>query len=234
MDLDLQDRVFIITDVEPGLGAPLARALNDEGARVVSSITASKVAQTNVAELVAQADAEWGRLDGGLVFVPATTASGSAAQDASDDEWTQSFHGTFLRVVDTLRRISRALPAGGSLVVVLGSAIYEPTPGGSVVEDAFGRGLATLILQLAGELGPLGVRANGLLMGPLADDGVQQGQHGAPFESTAARCHSDDVPLRRFGSTEEFARVATFLLSPAASYISGTLWPVDGGLGRYG
>ncbi len=229
MDLDLQDRVFIITDAEPGLGDVVASELETEGARVVRS-TSSNRAETDGLTLVARAEAEWGRLDGGLVFVPASEAG--SVHDVRDDEWARGFETTFLHVVDTLRQISRALPAGGSLVVVFESAIHEPAPERSMIGDAFGRGLATVVLQMAEELGPRGIRTNAILMGPLAGNREQPGRHAEPTHAT--RWHTEAIPLRRYGTHQEFARVAAFVLSPAASYISGTLLPVDGGWGRHG
>lgn len=212
MDLELQDRFFVITDAEPGLGETVARALAAEGARVLSS-TASNLAGKPAGEFVAQAEAEWGRLDGALVFVPVSLAGSD--HEVRDDDWAAAFENSFLHVVDAIRHVSRALSSGGSLVVVFGSAIHESAPG-HVVEDALGRGLATLVFQLAEELGPRGVRAIGLLTGLLAGDAERPSRPGEPSESTAARWHIDDIPLRRYGTAQEFARVATFVLSPCS------------------
>ena len=69
-------------------------------------------------------------------------------------------------------------------------------------------GLAGVVKTLADEFGPAGIRINGLL---------------------PVRIASEHIPLRRYGEPEEFGRAAAFLLSPAASYITGAMIPVDGG-----
>jgi 3-oxoacyl-[acyl-carrier protein] reductase len=83
--------------------------------------------------------------------------------------------------------------------------------------------------MLAEELGPSGTRINGILPVRIATDRVRQldALSGDPDEVRARK--SEDIPLRRYGEPEEFGRAAAFLLSPAASYITGAMIPVDGG-----
>ena len=83
--------------------------------------------------------------------------------------------------------------------------------------------------MLAEDLGPSGIRMNGILPVRIATERVRQldALSGDPDEVRARK--SEDIPLRRYGEPEEFGRVAAFLLSPAASYITGAMIPVDGG-----
>jgi 3-oxoacyl-[acyl-carrier protein] reductase len=83
--------------------------------------------------------------------------------------------------------------------------------------------------MLAGELGPRGIRLNGLLPVRIATDRVREldALTGDPDEVRARQ--SELIPLRRYGEPEEFGRAAAFLLSPAASFITGAMVPVDGG-----
>jgi 3-oxoacyl-[acyl-carrier protein] reductase len=85
---------------------------------------------------------------------------------------------------------------------------------------------------LADELGPHGVRVNGLLPGRVATERVAEldAAGGEPDAARAAAIRS--IPLGRYGEPEEFGRVAAFLLSPAASFVSGAMVPVDGGMLR--
>ena len=90
-------------------------------------------------------------------------------------------------------------------------------------------GLAGVVKMLAEELGPSGTRINGILPVRIATDRVREidALSGDPDKVRARK--SEEIPLRRYGEPEEFGRVAAFLLSPAASYITGAMVPVDGG-----
>jgi 3-oxoacyl-[acyl-carrier protein] reductase len=93
-------------------------------------------------------------------------------------------------------------------------------------------GLAMLVKDLADEVGPSGIRVNGLLPGRIATARIAK-LDAASGDPTAAReLASAAIPLRRYGKPEEFGRVAAFVLSPAASYMTGTLITVDGGVTR--
>ena len=85
---------------------------------------------------------------------------------------------------------------------------------------------------LADELGPRGIRVNGLLPGRIDTERVQE-LDALADDPAAARDHLvATIPLRRYGDPAEFGRAAAFLLSPAASYLTGVMLPVDGGITR--
>ena len=247
MDLDLKDHVYIVWDPASELGWATAECLVAEGARVVlagANEHALETAITNLGSsrdisivavgdegdaperLVAAAVATWGRLDGALIAVAGSTAG--PVLDVTDAEWTSSFEKVFLGAVRLSRCIGQALSNGGSLALLLSSSIHEPIAGLGVA-NGFHPGLASIALQLADELGPHGIRVNGLIPGPFVTQptSMRNGAVGDPDPGGSVPI--DTIPLRRFGSPEEFGRVATFLLSPAASYISGSIVPVDGG-----
>ena len=73
------------------------------------------------------------------------------------------------------------------------------------------------------------MRINGIAPGRIATDRVfaLDARSGAP--EAVRRKREANIPLRRYGEPEEFGRIAAFLLSPAASYITGAVIPVDGG-----
>lgn len=234
MDLDLDRRVYLIDDGATRLGREVARALISEGARVVlgargehelttlaENLDSSQAVAvvtgggSDPARLVACAEATWGRLDGGFISVGDVRAGG--VLEVTDADWSHSFQIIFLRTVKAMRLLADSLPADGSIALALSTAVYEPGAG-HVVAEAMERGLATVALELAGELGPRGTRVNGLLAS--AND--------------SSRLEPGAVPLGRHGTPDGFARVAAFLLSPASSYVTGTLVPVDGGMSRFG
>jgi len=135
------------------------------------------------------------------------------------------------RVLATELGSERASSPGGtgaSLVFVLASSVRAPLPDLAISNGLF-PGLAGVVKTLADEHGPAGVRINGLLPVRIATDRVREidALAGDPEEVRARQ--SEHIPLRRYGEPEEFGRVAAFLLSPAASYVTGAMIPVDGG-----
>jgi Enoyl-(Acyl carrier protein) reductase len=102
-------------------------------------------------------------------------------------------------------------------------------PARRTISNGLFPGLAGVVKTMAGELGPAGIRVNGLLPVRIATDRVREldALQGDPDEVRARL--SEHIPLRRYGEPEEFGRAAAFVLSPAASYITGAMIPVDGG-----
>jgi 3-oxoacyl-[acyl-carrier protein] reductase len=123
------------------------------------------------------------------------------------------------------RAVVDALPAeGGALALVLSTSVKAPI-GGLAASNGLRPGLAMLAKTMADELGPRGVRVNGLLPGKVLTDRLRELGMDAADEPL-------DIPLRRYGAPEEFGRVAAFVLSPAASYVTGTMVAIDGGSTR--
>jgi 3-oxoacyl-[acyl-carrier protein] reductase len=186
--------------------------------------------------LIAATQDRFGRLDGALISVGGTPAGTVAA--TTDDAWRSAFESVFLGAV----RLARALAAdlsghaaagslpgtGGSVVFVLASSVRVPLVELAISNGLF-PGLAGVVKTLADELGPAGIRLNGVLPVRIATDRVREldARSGDPDEVRARL--SEHIPLRRYGEPEEFGRAAAFLLSPAASYITGAMIPVDGG-----
>ena len=93
-------------------------------------------------------------------------------------------------------------------------------------------GLAMVAKTLADELGPRGVRVNGLLPGRIATERVAELDDSTGDPEAARRAAEASIPLGRYGRPQEFGAVAAFVLSPAASFLTGVMLPVDGGLLR--
>ncbi len=249
MDLGLTDRTYIVTGATRGLGFATARELVADGANVVitgrteesAAAAAAKlgeralgVAADNAdagapARLVAAARERFGRLDGVLISVGGP-APGSAA-DNTDDQWQSAFETVFLGAVRLARTAAAELDEGGVIGFVLSSSVHEPISG-LTISNGLRPGLAGFAKSLANELGPRGIRVVGVLPGRIATDRMTQldALSGDP-EGSRAR-NSAAIPLGRYGKPEEFGRAAAFLLSPAASYVTGVMVPVDGGSRR--
>jgi len=254
MDLDLTDRVFIVTGGARGLGRASADALVAEGARVVLSgrsqdsldtaaealndsagrvgaiaVVADNSDRETPARLLAAADQTWGRVDGALISVGGPPKG--PVTDVTDDQWSTAFESVFLGAVRLAREIGTALPAGGALGLVLSSSVRAPLAD-MAISNGLRPGLAMVAKTLADELGPRGVRVNGLLPGRIATDRVAE-LDALSGDADAARAAAEaTIPLRRYGEPEEFGAVAAFMLSPAASFLTGVMLPVDGGLLR--
>jgi 3-oxoacyl-[acyl-carrier protein] reductase len=240
VDLGLRDRVYLITGGSRGLGYAAAEALVAEGARVVVSardagataraaaalgsgravgLAADNADPATPGRLVSAAREEFGRLDGALISVGGPP--GGTAAETPDEAWQASFDSVFLGTVRLSRALAAALTEGGSIAFVLSSSVRVPIAS-LVISNALRPGLAGFAKTLADELGPRGIRVNGLLPGLIATDRMRE--LGSVLSSTL-----DAIPLRRIGEPAEFGRAAAFVLSPAASYLTGTMLPVDGG-----
>lgn len=240
MDLGLTDRVYVVGGGSRGLGLAAARALTAEGARVVLSgrdpgalgtavkalgerCTAGVVADhadpASPDRLAAAALDRWGRLDGALVNGGGPPLGN--ALELPDDAWRDSFESVFLGAVRMARVLAGQIAEGGALAFVLSTSAQVPIPGLDI-SNGLRPGLAMLTRTMATRLGGRGIRVNALLPGRITTDRTG-------YIDSDAAAKSTPIPLGRAGEPSEFGRVAAFVLSPAASYLSGAMIPVDGG-----
>ena len=249
MDLGLSDRVYIVTGASRGLGRACAELLAEEGARLVlcsrdeeqlqalakslggperALAVAGDLSEAGIETcLVAAAIARYGRLDGGLINVGGPPAGD--LMDTEDGEWRLAFEATFLGPLRMARTVARLCSReGGSLVLMLSSSVRSPVPG-LALDNGLRPGLAMAGRTMAAELGGRNVRVNGVLPGRIDTERTRELDAGAPDPEAHRRSYQARTPLGRYGEPLELARPAVFLLSPAASYVNGTLLTVDGG-----
>ncbi|MDT9685497.1 SDR family oxidoreductase [Streptomyces sp. TRM76323] len=249
MDLGLKDRVYVVTGASRGLGHAAAKALVAEGAKVVLSSREAKavedaatalgpgavgVAADNADpaaadRLIATARSHFGGLDGVLVSVGGP-APGWAA-DNTDEQWRAAFDSVFMGAVRLARAAAAVLKEGGVIGFVLSASVHEPIPG-LTISNGLRPGLAGFAKSLADELGPRGIRVVGLLPSRIDTDRVRELDALSGDAAAARAANEARIPLRRYGTPEEFGTTAAFLLSPAASYLTGVMLPVDGGARR--
>jgi 3-oxoacyl-[acyl-carrier protein] reductase len=246
MDLGLADRVYVVTGGARGLGRATADVLVAEGARVVLSGRTEDTLTAAVEELgdratyvvgdnadpdlpsrlMAAARQRWERLDGALVSVGGPPTGTVTA--TTDEQWTAAFGSVFLGAVRVAREVAAELGDGGSIAFVLSTSVRAPLPA-MAVSNGLRPGLAMVAKQLADELGPRGIRVNGLLPGRVGTERVAELDAMREDPEAARAAARERIPLGRYGEPSEFGRAAAFLLSPAASFVSGALLPVDGG-----
>ncbi|MGW3687289.1 SDR family oxidoreductase [Streptomyces sp. NPDC005125] len=250
MDLELKDRVYIVTGATRGLGNATARELVADGAKVIITGRDEKRVEAAAAELgpdavglaadnaepaaaqrlVDAAHERFGRLDGILISVGGP-APGFVA-DNTDEQWQSAFDSVFLGAVRLARTAAAALGEGGVIGFVLSGSVHEPIAG-LTISNGLRPGLAGFAKSLADELGPRGIRVVGVLPARIDTDRVRE-LDALSGDAAASRAAAEArIPLRRYGTPQEFGRTAAFLLSPAASYLTGIMVPVDGGV-RHG
>ncbi|MFH8987617.1 SDR family oxidoreductase [Streptomyces sp. NPDC017940] len=246
MDLGLNNRVYVVTGATRGLGNAAARELVADGAKVVLTGRDEKTAAAAAAELgpnavgvaadnadagaperlIAAAREHFGRFDGILVSVGGPPPGYVA--DNTDEQWQAGFESVFLGAVRLARAAAAELGAGGVVAFVLSASVHEPIPG-LTISNGLRPGLAGFAKSLADELGPRGIRVVGLLPARIDTDRVRELDNLSADPEATRAAHESRIPLRRYGTPQEFGRTAAFLLSPAASYLTGVMLPVDGG-----
>ena len=123
---------------------------------------------------------------------------------------------------------------GGSVLFVTSSSVRQPIPSLDT-SNVLRPGVASLAKVLAQDLGPKGIRVNSIGPGRVETDRLRSNdqaraeREGRSVDDVRA-ASAAQIPLRRYGQPQELARVAAFLLSDAASYVSGAAIQVDGGL----
>ncbi len=250
MDLGLTDRVYVVTGGSGGLGRASAEVLVGDGAKVVISgrrqdavdeaveqlgaeratgVVADNADTGTPARLVEAARSTYGRIDGALLSVGGPAAG--ALMDTADDDWAAAVESVLLGGMRLGRDIGRELGEGGAIAYVLSSSVRSPITG-LAISNGLRPGLAMVAKNLADELGPRGIRVNGLLPGRVETDRVRYLDEQSGDAEAAKERATQQIPLGRYGQPEEFGRVAAFLLSPAASFVTGAMVPIDGGMLR--
>lgn len=249
MDLGLAGRTYIVTGATRGLGRATAEVLVAEGANVVVSSRSQESVDVAVAALGGQAagvtvdnadpDAPaalletaretFGGLHGALVSVGGPPAGPIIGR--TEQEWRGAFESVFLGGLRVATAVAEQLDDGGSIALVLSTSAKMPVPGLGI-SNGLRPGLAMAAKDLADELGPRGIRVNGLLPGRVDTERVQELDALSGDAAATKEKALKSIPLRRYGRPEEFGRAAAFLLSPASGYLTGVMLPVDGGLSR--
>ena len=251
MDLGLSGKRFVVGGGSKGLGNGIARVLVEEGARVVllsrgedelraaasdlgdaASYVAADMADPALPGKVnAAIERHLGGLDGAVMNAGGPPAG--QVLDLSDEQWAGAFQLLIGGPIRLLRTLVPLMAGGGAVLWVTSTSVRQPVPNLDT-SNVLRPGVAAMVKVLARELGPA-IRVNSVAPGRFDTDRVRSldaaraEQTGTTSEEQRAEW-SKAIPLGRYGEPAEFGRVGAFLLSPAASYVSGISVQVDGAL----
>ena len=258
MDLNLQGKRALVAAASDGLGFAIASALAAEGCSLaICSRDEARIAEaagriraaagTEVhpgvcdmtvpgaaGEWVSEAVASLGGVD--LLVSNAGGPPPGRIDETAPTDWDAAYQLTLRSALETARSARPHLGAGGSVLFM--TSVSTKTPVGVLaMSTVFRAGVAALAKLLADEWAADGIRVNHLIPGRIATarlvslDADTAARMGTTPEEVRAGIEAT-IPLGRYGDPEEYAAAAVFLLSEAASYITGATLQADGGMLR--
>jgi NAD(P)-dependent dehydrogenase (short-subunit alcohol dehydrogenase family) len=258
MDLELTDKVAIVTGAGKGIGLAATKALADEGATVVAGsrstdslselervtpVAVELASPEGPAALVQRALDEFGRVDVLVNNVGAVKMRLDGFFGTSDEDFEWAMQMNFFIALRTTRAaLGPMIEAGGGAIVNIASvnAFFQPDAG-TIDYGAAKAALVNLTKTLSQEFGPKGVRVNAISPGPVATD-LWLGEHGVA-ETVAAATGTDADTAREqvvagiggfatgnFTTPEEVANLIVFLASNRSANVTGSNYLIDGGL----
>jgi 3-oxoacyl-[acyl-carrier protein] reductase len=257
VDLQLTDKIALIVASSKGLGKAIATQLAAEGCDVMlTSRNAEQLAEArqqllssakgrvecspcditkldDIQKLVAVTRERLGPVD--ILINNAGGPPGGGFDQVDDAAWQAAFELNLLSYVRLIREVLPDMKQnGGRIINVTSSSIKQPIPG-LILSNAFRMGILGLAKSLADELAPYNILVNTVAPGRIATDRtsyldqLKADKRGISKEQVVAES-LQNIPLKRYGETEEFARVVCFLASGASSYVTGSTVMVDGGM----
>jgi 3-oxoacyl-[acyl-carrier protein] reductase len=257
MDLQLKNKSALVLGASRGLGYATARQLALEGCRVaingrdqarIEAAARQLSAETGVqavglagdvsdpsipAKLVEAVVEAFGGLD--ILITNAGGPPAGAFESFDDPSWEKAID---LSLMSHVRFIRAALPElrkskAASVLTITSYSVKQPIPN-LVLSNSIRAATVGLTKTLALELGKDGIRFNSILPGWTETERVvelmtSRARDKGTTVDEETRKQAADSPLGRLGQPQEFANAAVFLVSPAASYITGTMLAVDGG-----
>jgi 3-oxoacyl-[acyl-carrier protein] reductase len=252
MDLELRDKVAIVTGSSRGLGLASARALAAEGccvtisgrtesmlraaardvARVaggedrVLAVRADLVQADGVQQVIDRTVERFGGID--VLVNSVALARGGGVLETSDAEWQEAFDHTLLPAVRATRlAVPHMTRRGGGSIIIIAS-IFGREAGGRMTYNAVKAGEISLAKSLAQQLAPANIRVNSVSPGSFLFEGGSWWKRQQENPAAIAEYVKRELPFGRFGKPDELGDVVAFLASSRASWISGTSVVVDG------
>jgi 3-oxoacyl-[acyl-carrier protein] reductase len=229
-------RVVLVTGGSRGIGQGVAERLAKAGHRVAATYRSGAVSpgvlgvQCDVTD-PDQVDMAFSQVESALGNVEVLVANAGITRDTllmrmSDEDWDQVIATNLTGAFRVARRAARPMVrARFGRIIFMSSVVGQTGSAGQVNYAAAKSGLLGLARSLARELGSRGVTANVVAPGFIETDMT------AELSDDLVKKYAEQIPLGRFGSVDDIAGTVEFLAGDAASYITGALVPVDGGLG---
>ena len=260
MQMDLSGRVAVVSGASAGIGRAIAQGFAEAGADVVIGsrredavaraadeiagatrrtavpVAADVATAAGVDRLLETARTRFGRLD--ILVANAGGPPAGSGLALTDAQWEQAFNQNLMSAVRLIRGAIPLMRANnwGRILTVITSGVKVPIQQ-LVLSNVFRSGVVALTKTLSFELAPHNILVNNLAPGRIDTDrvrwldGVRATETGRPVEAIVKESVAA-IPLGRYGEPREFAALAVFLASEAASYITGQTICIDGGQTR--
>ncbi|WP_108669198.1 SDR family oxidoreductase [Peribacillus acanthi] len=257
MDLNLKGKTALVIASSQGLGKAVAKQLAEEGVNVMITSRDEEKLQRVQSEIqnlgvgnVAYYRADITKLEEiqslvqytqetfGKIDILINNAGGPPAgkfEDMTDEDWQKAFELNLLSYIRIIREVIPYLKKeGGRIINIASSSIKQPIPG-LILSNTFRLGIVGLTKTLSVELAPYNILINTVGPGRIETDRTKHldqmnaDKQGISLEEAASKA-KQAIPLGRYGTPEEFAKIVTFLVSDASTYITGSSLLVDGGM----
>lgn len=252
MDLQLRDKVAVVTGSSKGLGRAIATALVREGSRLVlcargeealdaaagdlravagdasrvQAVVADVGTADGAARVVAAAEAAFGGVD--VLVNNVGVARGAGIVDTSDEDWHFAFDQTVMPAVRMSRLVVPSMRARGGGAILMVASIWGRESGGRMTYNAVKAAEIALAKAMAQQLARDNIRVNALAPGSISFPGGSWHKRQLEDPKGMAEFVARELPFGRFGTADEVGAVGAFLCSGAASWVSGACVTVDG------
>jgi len=258
MDLGLKDKVVMVAASSKGLGYGIARQAALEGAKLsigsryiknieeaakdlkrevpdayVYASTLDVADPISIESWVSSTLKEFGTID--KLVVNGGGPPPGTFEEIDDLTWHTGYENTLMSAVRLIREVLPEMrrKQSGSIVTVTSSSVKEPIDS-LLLSNVFRAGVTSLVKSLSFQVAGDGIRINNLVPGffdteRLKELDLRNSREWRLSLENVRKINKDNIPMGRYGDPDEFGKAAIFLLSDAASYVTGETFIIDGG-----